>query len=153
MLNILGVAHTGITVSDIDRSISFYRDVLGFAISDKLDCKGPIYEQVTGVKGAEMTIVYVHAPGHTIELLQYHRPAERQRVIGSPCDTGALHIAFKVEDIETVVDVVRRAGLSTVTSAVPVFPEGRSEGLKAIYAIDPDGVTIEFVEYPRAAAP
>lgn len=146
---VLAVVHTGITVSDLDRSVAFYRDILGFPVSERLECRGSIFEQVTGVTGAEMVIVNVHAPGHTIELLQYTNPQDRNRSALRPCDTGALHIAFKVEDIASVVDAVRRAGLTPVAPSVPVFPKGRSEGLRAIYTTDPDGVVIEFIESPR----
>lgn len=149
---ITAVAHTGLTVSDIDRAIAFYRDVLGFEVGDKLECQGPIYGAVTGVADAAMVIAYVRAPGHTLELLQYTSPAHRPPVTGRPCDPGWLHIAFRVKDIEGVVRKIRAAGLEPVASEVPAFPRGhRSEGVKAVYTRDPDGIVLEFVEDPRIA--
>jgi len=149
---VTAVAHTGLTVSDIDRTIAFYRDVLGFVVTDKLECHGPIYGEVTGVPGAGMVIAYVRAPGHTLELLQYTSPEERHRVEARPCDPGALHLAFRVKDIDTVLETIRIAGMEPVARRVPTFPPGhRSAGLRAIYTRDPDGIVVEFVEDPRIA--
>lgn len=64
---VLSVGHTGITVSDLDRSVAFYRDVLGFPATDKRHLGGDLAAKVTGVPGAEIDIVFVSAPGHTIE--------------------------------------------------------------------------------------
>jgi len=149
-LRILGVAHTGITCSDIDRSIAFYRDVLGFPVTDKARRGGVIMEQVTGVPGAVIDIAYVDAPGHRIELLSYVAPRDQVRSALRPCDPGFFHLAFDVEDIETVVTAVRAAGYEPV-NPIPTVTEGPAEGLRGVYTRDPDGVVIEFLEWPRDA--
>lgn len=146
---ISATAHTGVTVSDIDRSIAFWRDVLGFEVTDKIDCRGALFEQVTGVPKAEIVIAYVKAPGHTLELLQYTSPSDRARMTARPCDPGALHLAFRVKNIEAVIDAVREAGVAPVNPVIPVVAEGPAKGLKAIYTRDPDGIVIEFMEDPR----
>jgi catechol 2,3-dioxygenase-like lactoylglutathione lyase family enzyme len=146
-------AHTGITVSDVERSVAFYRDVLGFEVVRSIECRGPIFEKVTGVRGADMLIADVRAPdGHLIELLQYRSPVGTKSE-SRPCDPGSLHIAFLVEDIESVIVQVRRAGVIPVSPSIPVFPPGRSEGLRAIYTRDPDGVVIEFIQQPKTSSP
>lgn len=150
--SIVAVAHTGITVSNLERSIAFYRDVLGFAVKTRIECEGDIYQTITGVPGAAMRIAYVEAPGHTLELLEYTSPAAKEPVRSRPCDPGALHIAFRVKNIDDLVALVSKAGVEPVTTPVPAFPEGhRSRGLKAVYAKDPDGVVIEFTEDSRIA--
>lgn len=148
-LRILGVAHTGITCSDIDRSIAFYRDVLGFPVTDKARRGGALMEQVTGVLGAVIDIAYVDAPGHRIELLSYVAPEDRVRSRLRPCDPGFLHLAFDVEDIEAVVAAVRAAGYEPV-NPIPTVTEGSLKGLRGIYTRDPDGVVIELLERPSA---
>ena len=147
---VVAMAHTGITVSNLDRSIAFYRDVLGFRVKSQLECEGDIYQEITGVPNAAMRIAYVEAPGHTLELLEYTSPADRTRVESRPCDPGALHIAFRVKNIDGLMEAVRKAGVEPASPYVPAFPEGhRSRGLKAVYARDPDGVVIEFTEDSR----
>jgi hypothetical protein len=61
---VLAADHTGITVSDIERSLVFWRDVLGFELSHRAHQKGELAEQITGVAGAEILIAVVKAPGH-----------------------------------------------------------------------------------------
>ncbi len=108
---VTATAHTGVTVSDIDRSIAFYRDVLGFEVTDKIEVGGELFERVTGVPKAEIVIAYVKAPGHTVELLQYTSPADRTRVTSRSCDSGARHSAFRVKNIDDVIAVCRQAGV------------------------------------------
>ncbi len=146
---VTATAHTGVTVSDIDRSIAFYRDVLGFEVTEKINCRGELFERVTGVPKAEIVIAYVKAPGHTLELLQYTSPAERTRVASRPCDPGALHLAFRVKNIDGVIAACRKAGVAPVGATIPEVADGPAKGLKAIYTIGPDGIVIEFMEDPR----
>src|SRR5213596_2810259 len=72
---IIAAHHTGITVSDLERSLAFWRDVLGFELSHTAHQTGEMAEQITGVKGAELKLAVVKAPGgHKIELLEYLAP-------------------------------------------------------------------------------
>jgi catechol 2,3-dioxygenase-like lactoylglutathione lyase family enzyme len=55
-VNVTSVGHTGITVSDLDRAIEFYRDILGLPVSDKVQASGEFPEKVTGVPGADILL-------------------------------------------------------------------------------------------------
>jgi catechol 2,3-dioxygenase-like lactoylglutathione lyase family enzyme len=147
-LPIDSVAHTGVTCSDIDRTIAFYRDVLGFPVTEKHRVGGPFFEQVTGVQGAEIDIAYVDGPGHRIELLSYASPEDRRPSTLRPCDPGFLHLSFYVDDIEAVVEAVRAHGYEPVNP----IPERPGSGVRGIYTRDPDGVVLEFMELPSASA-
>ncbi len=138
-------SHTGITVSDIDRSLAFYRDVLGFDVTEKKSHGGSFFESVTGVAGVQMEIAYVKAPGHEIELLHYLNPHGANSTL-RPCDPGFLHIAFMVENIDGVINAVEKAGFKAMTSPAPTKPEGYRAGWRAVYTRDPDGVVLEFME-------
>ena len=72
---IISADHTGITVSNLERSLAFWRDVPGFELSHTAHQTGEMAEQITGVKGAELKLAVVKAPGgHKIELLEYLAP-------------------------------------------------------------------------------
>ena len=76
---ILAADHTGMTVSDVERSLVFWRDVLGFELSHRAHQKGELAEQITGIPGAEILIAVVKAPGHKIELLEYRALLARKK--------------------------------------------------------------------------
>jgi catechol 2,3-dioxygenase-like lactoylglutathione lyase family enzyme len=147
-IRVVGVGHIGITVSDIDRSISFYRDVLGFEVGEKLRVGGEIFEKVTGVQGAEIDIAFVRAHGQFLELLSYVKPEGRTPSRLRACDPGFMHVAFKVKDLENVVASIEAHGFEPMNS-IQTVAEGPAKGLRVIYARDPDGVVLEFIEEPR----
>ncbi len=145
------------TVGDLDRSIGFYRDVLGFPVSQPVECKGEIFEKLTGVDGAHMKVARVTAPGHILELVQYVNRTSRpeSKSLESdvrPNDRGAMHLAFQVQDIESVVAAIAKAGVFPV-SAVQTVVDGPRTGVRAVYAKDADGVVFEFIEITRRDIP
>jgi len=90
---IIAADHTGITVANIDRSLVFWQDVLGFELSHRAHHTGDLASEVTGVPGADIWIAVLKALGHKIELLEYHAPSERKRAELRPCDVGSVHVA------------------------------------------------------------
>src|SRR5438874_9211266 len=98
---ILAADHTGITVSNLERSLEFWRDVLGFELSHRAHQKGELAERITGASGAEILIAVVKAPGHKIELLEYRAPpARKQENALRPCDMGSVHIALTADTLD-----------------------------------------------------
>jgi catechol 2,3-dioxygenase-like lactoylglutathione lyase family enzyme len=147
--NILKTNHTGLTVSDIDCSLAFYRDVFGFSVTDKVHHIGPAVENITGVEGAEVLIAFVDLPGHQIELIQYLAPEDRKLSALRACDTGFAHLAFEVDDVEAVLAAIRAGGFEPFNPP-EVVPAGPRKGGKNVYTRDPDGVVLEFQQAPRA---
>jgi catechol 2,3-dioxygenase-like lactoylglutathione lyase family enzyme len=143
---ILGADHTGITVSDLERALSFWRDVLGFELSHRAHQSGTMASEITGVPGAELSLAVVKAPGHKIELLQYHAPADRKlRSEFRPCDLGAAHIALTVDDIDAVVEKIAASGWKAAGKP-QTLTMGPNAGKRVLYVRDPDGSTIEFMQ-------
>jgi glyoxylase I family protein len=142
---IIGADHTGITVSDIERSLAFWRDVLGFELSHRAHQKGELAEQITGVRGAEILIAVVKAPGHKIELLEYRAPADRKRVDARPCDVGSAHIALVVDNLDPVLETIAASGWKAAGKP-QTLTAGPNAGKRVIYVRDPDGTTIEFMQ-------
>jgi catechol 2,3-dioxygenase-like lactoylglutathione lyase family enzyme len=81
---VAGIFHTGLTVSDLDRSIAFYRDLLGLELVTRWDSAQPYLRRIVGFPDAELSIALLRVPGvasgvsgHHIELLEYRAPAPR----------------------------------------------------------------------------
>lgn len=138
------VAHTGITVSDMGRTLAFFRDVLGFSVSPVTRHQGEDFARITGIADPVIDIAYVDAPGHKLEILHYLAPAEKVTSSLRPCDNGHLHLAFAVKDIDALTERVRGAGYIPVGSAPTVDEDG---GIRGIYAYGPDGLVLEFMEW------
>src|SRR5215470_9052871 len=102
---VVSADHTGITVSNLERSLAFWRDVLGFEFSHTAHQKGEFAEEITGVEGAELKLAVLKTPGgHKIELLEYLAPADRERASLRPCDVGFVHVALLVDNLERVLE-------------------------------------------------
>ena len=144
---ILGADHTGITVSDLDRSLVFWRDVLGFELSHRAHQKGELAEKITGVPGAEILIAVLKAPGHKIELLEYRAPADRTKLHARPCDVGAVHVALTVDNLEAILETIAASGWKAAGQP-QTLTVGPNAGKRVIYVRDPDGTTIEFMQMP-----
>ncbi len=144
---ILAADHTGITVSNLERSLAFWHDVLGFELSHRPHQTGELASEITGVAGAEISIVVLKGYGHKIELLEYVAPAERKRIAVRPCDVGSVHVAFTVDNLEAILDTIAASGWKAAGKPQTI-KVGPNTGKRVVYVRDPDGTTIEFMEMP-----
>ena len=145
---ILAADHTGITVSNLERSLAFWRDVLGFELSHRVDQKGELAAEITGVPDAEISLAVLKAPGHKIELLQYTAPADRkQHVDLRTCDVGSVHLALTVDDLDAVLEKIAASGWKAGRKP-QTLTTGPNAGKRVMYVRDPDGTTIEFMQPP-----
>lgn len=144
---ILAADHTGITVSNLEQSLAFWRDVLGFELSHRAHHTGELASQATGVPSAEISIAVLKAPGHKIELLEYLAPADRKIVDLRSCDVGSVHVAFTVDNLDAVLDSIAASGWKAVGKP-QTLKSGPNAGKRVVYVRDPDGTTIEFMQPP-----
>ena len=144
---IIAVDHTGFTVTNIERSLAFWRDVLGFELSHRAHHTGPLASEVTGVSGAEILIAVLKGYGHKIELLEYLAPADRKRLDPRPCDVGSVHVALTVGDLDAVLRIVAESGWKAAGKP-QTLSTGPNSGKRVAYLRDPDGTTIELMQPP-----
>ena len=144
---ILATNHTSFTVADLEAPVAFFRDVLGFEISEPVIHRSAMVGRLTGVKGAEIAIVFVETPGHYIELIQYFEPTERHSSALRPCDPGFAHIAFQVDDIDAVTAASAAAGF-TPLGPPQLVEAGPRKGGKNVYVRNTDSIVIEFQQAP-----
>jgi catechol 2,3-dioxygenase-like lactoylglutathione lyase family enzyme len=145
---ILAADHTGITVSNLERSLAFWRDVLGFELSHRAHQTGELAAEITGVPGAEISLAVLKAPGgHKVELLEYLAPKDRKRIDVRPCDVGSVHVALTVDDLDAVLEKVAASGWRTAGKP-QTLKTGPNAGKRIVYVRDADGTTIEFMQPP-----
>jgi glyoxylase I family protein len=143
---ILSADHTGITVSNLERSLAFWRDVLGFEFSHTAHQEGELAREITGVEGAEIRLAVLKTPsGHKIELLEYLAPADRVRSNLRPCDVGSVHVALLVDDLDSVLAWIAGSGWKAA-GRPQTLTVGPNAGKRVVYVRDPDGTTIELMQ-------
>lgn len=143
---ILSVAHTGITVSNLARATAFFRDVLGAEVTEPLMADLPVFSKITGVAGAKIRIVFADLPGgHRVELLEYSSPPHAKTSGLRPCDPGHMHLSLNVTGIEDIAERLRKGGFESVGPVQEVVEHG---GIKAIYTVGFDNIFVELMYFP-----
>jgi catechol 2,3-dioxygenase-like lactoylglutathione lyase family enzyme len=159
---VTGVAHTGITVADLSRSIRFYRDGLGFEVSPRFPVRSAQVGRITGIPGAALDVAFVRAPNHFLELLCFTHPRGGGGPHLRPCDPGFFHLCLKVRNISAVLKAMHSFSFAPLGS-IETITEGPSAGMQLVYLRDPDGIHLELAEdapgivfeelfFPRAAS-
>jgi catechol 2,3-dioxygenase-like lactoylglutathione lyase family enzyme len=147
-IRIIAADHTGITVSNLERSLAFWRDVLGFELSHRAHQTSELASEITGVPGAEISLAVLKTPsGHKIELLEYLAPPDRKKVDARPCDVGSAHVALTVDNLDAVLDAIAASGWKAA-GRPQTLQSGPNAGRRVVYVRDPDGTTIEFMQPP-----
>jgi catechol 2,3-dioxygenase-like lactoylglutathione lyase family enzyme len=141
---ITGINHHSIAVSDIDKSIAFYRDTLGLKLLYTEYFEGETLSKGVGVKNAAMKLAVLQAGKDTLELIEYTSPRGKpyDRL---PCDIGIMHIAFQVNDVYKMYDELTKKGVKFNNPPVE-NTEGPMKGMIWCYFSDPDGAQLELVE-------
>ena len=144
------IMHVGLTVSDLDRSIEFYRDVLGLEFIGSLLMEGPETDALFGKENAKCRVAYlkgtedVKAP--SLELICFE-DARIEKEEMSLFRTSISEICFYTPDIEKDYERFRRLGVECISS--PQMFDFTRDGFgrsKAIYLRDPDGIIVELME-------
>lgn len=134
-----GVHHTGITVSDLDRSVAFY-EKFGYKRIELTTESGAEVSAGLGVDGADLRVAMLEAPNNKLELIQYVSPDGGSGPLPNN-GIGAAHVCIEVEDVDAAVAELREQGVEFFTD-----PITHESGIRWVYAKDPDGITAELLQ-------
>ncbi len=150
---ISAIDHINIVVSDLERSVKFYTELLGFKEINKVHLEGEWIDSIVGLEGVVADVVFIVAPEGEpkIELLCYKSPRSDSIPTNSLANTvGLRHIAFRVDDIQAASEKLKAAGVKLLSEpiAVPATLMAQNPVRKTLcYFHDPDGVLLEIAEY------
>ncbi|MFF1934708.1 VOC family protein [Streptomyces sp. NPDC058228] len=138
----LGGLHVGLTVSDLDRAVDWYCRVLGLKEVHRQTGDNDYTRTLVDVPGAALRVAQLVLPGqgpvwpssHTVELIE------------RPNDVGASHLAFVIDDIEAICARIISSGAALQNPPV-IVKAGINRGSRTCYLHDPDGHTLELMEY------
>ena len=145
------IKHVGITVLDMERSVRFYRDVLGLRLVAEMVMEGPETDALFGRAGVRARVVYlngsevVDAP--PVELICFGESQAVRREVSDLFRTSVSEICFGVRDIDAVYCRLRAAGVPCLSAPQLFdFSDGGYGRSRALYFRDPDGVILELLE-------
>jgi catechol 2,3-dioxygenase-like lactoylglutathione lyase family enzyme len=151
-MSVAGLDHAGLTVSDLDRSLRFWRDALGLGETGRGTVRWPHLDRLTGIAETEIEWAgLATGDGTQLELQQYHHPLGRPCPAGAEADPGRGHLGLRVDDLDGVVEKLKEAKAHLRSPEPVLLSEGAYTGWRAIYALDPDGNSVELMEPPTVA--
>jgi catechol 2,3-dioxygenase-like lactoylglutathione lyase family enzyme len=138
--------HFSFTVSDLDKALQFFRELLGLRAGPPVEVENEGVQKIIGMPGAKLRISMVELPGGgRIELIEYAKPRGAAIDLAT-CNTGVAHVAFGVDNIQKMYDDLSAKGVKFVSA--PVWAPGADgKGRWAVcYLRGPDGITFELIE-------
>lgn len=148
-----GIWHFSFTVADIERSIRFYRDLLGFELVHEQEQQNAYTSQLVGYANAHLKVAQFAVPGqprglssHDLELVEYVNP-RGTRGDTNICNPGAAHLAICVDDIQDRYEMLHSAGVQ-FNSPPTAITAGVNVGGFTCYFRDPDQIVLEMVQPP-----
>lgn len=145
------VTAVGMTVSDMDRAVEFYANVLSFEKISDAEVWGTEYEHLQGLFGLRMRVVRMRLGRETIELTEYLAPKGKLFPADSRGnDHWFQHIAIIVSDMEKAYDWLRKHKVQHASTGPQRLPDWNPNagGIKAFYFRDPDGHFLEVLWFP-----
>src|SRR5215469_6478454 len=145
------VDSVGVTVSDMDKAVTFYTGVLDFEKVSDTEVAGETYESLEGVFGARMRVVRMRLGDEFIDLTEYLAPKGRPILAGARSnDRSFQHIAIIVSNMDKAYAWLRQNKVEHASSAPQRLPEWNKNaaGIKAFYCKDPDGHPLEILQFP-----
>jgi catechol 2,3-dioxygenase-like lactoylglutathione lyase family enzyme len=147
-MSVTRIDHVGITVSDVDLALGFYRDLLGLRVMADATLAEPEVAELLGLDSVQLRIADLDSgDGRVVELIQYVQPKGRRAAYESS-DPATTHIAFTVDDLDAVHKRLKDAG-ATIVSRRPITisePGGSFDGAICLLVRDPDGAILELVQ-------
>ena len=143
----LSFSHLGICVSDLERSVRFYCDGLGFEETESHQV-GEEFGALMEVEKVQLQSRMLRRDGVTVELLGFESPGHTGEASRRPMNQlGLTHLSLRVDDVDEVAGTIEALGGVVVRATRTTFdlPGAR---LDFLYCTDPDGVRIELMDLP-----
>ncbi|MDF5734376.1 MULTISPECIES: VOC family protein [unclassified Nostoc] len=141
----------GLTVTNCDRSLNFYKEALGFELVSDITVEGQNYSDLEDVSGAKIRIVTLRLGDELIELMEY------LNIQGKPIpsdsqsnDLWFQHFAIVVSDIDRAYAHLRSFPIEPISVSPQTMPPSNeaSAGVRAFKFKDPDGHDLELIWFP-----
>ena len=140
--------HCSICVSNYEKSLAFYQDILGFEVVDEQDWAGENVGKVMDVGDTELKVALLRRDGQRLELVHYDKPKSPPRT--SPPKTnhlGLSHMTVGVDSVEDTIRELKEKGVKVLERTIGSFVPEYAEDIMFLFE-DPDGNLIECYAVP-----
>jgi len=142
----LGYDHSAIVVENIERSLAFYTDLLGFRVGGRSLNKGVEQDRLDGLKDCVVDVVGLEpadVPTPHLELLHYRQPPGRAPSTDvQATDIASTRQVLRVDDLDGLVGRLEEAGAVFVSPGIVTLGNGE----RAASVRDPDGHMIMLTQ-------
>lgn len=148
---VAAVESIGLTVSDLDRSVAFYSQVLSFEKVAEAESAGEEAERRTGVFAARVRTARLRLGGEFLDLTEFVAPRGRPAPEDARShDRWFQHVAIIVRDMDAAYAHLRRHRVTHVSPGPQTLPDWNPNagGIRAFYFRDPDGHPLEILSFP-----
>lgn len=148
---VTAVDSIGLTVSDLDRSVAFYTEVLSFEKVSEFEADGGAYEKLHGVFGVHTRTARLRLGNEFIELTEFLTPKGRPAPVDGRSNDGWFqHIAIITGDMGRAYAHLRRQRVEHASPRPQRLPDWNRNagGIEAFYFKDPDGHPLEVLQFP-----
>ena len=139
----INLRHIGIVTENLEKSLKFYKDILGFKIkTESFEDRNFIDHILNLEKSSLKTMRLIDKKGGVIELLHYDNPPSKKnkRKIN---DSGLSHFALTVDNLDDIYSRLRNDNIEFVSAPI-LSPDNKA---KVCFCYDPNGIAIELVEH------
>jgi catechol 2,3-dioxygenase-like lactoylglutathione lyase family enzyme len=139
--------HVGITVSNLERSITFYEALTGTKVSNIDEIGGPRMAKTQGLEDTRIRYANLHLDNLNMDILEYVLP-KPEKASYQNNQISAMHLCFEVDDMDAALQRLKEIGIKPEGEPI-VFQE--EDGLRAgfgtavAYFQDPDGTNLELI--------
>ncbi len=134
--------HSAISVRDMEKSLSFYRDLLGMSVQMELDVSDNRIGRIIGEPGTKCRIVHLGSGDAVIELFEYFEPRGKNIARNmKQYDHGLIHIGLEVTGFHELVSELEANHIEFLGEKVEFRP-----GVWVAYFRGPDGEVCEIRE-------
>ena len=144
------IYHVGLTVSDLDQSVAFYRDVLGLTYQGEMVMTGDATDALFQRKDCKARVAYLNGSEHVeappVELIQFVGDAAEKEAPGLFAPSIS-ELCFYTDAIDAVYEGLLSKGVDCLSPSVAFdFTDQGFGKSKAFYFKDPDGIILEMMQ-------
>lgn len=144
------IYHVGLTVSDLDRSVIFYRDILGLEFQGEILMVGEETDKMFHKKNCKARVAYLNGSKNMeappVELIQFVDNAVNN-VQSDLFTTSISELCFYTDDIDLVYKNLIENNIECLSE--PQYFDFTAQGFgksRAFYFKDPDGIILEMMQ-------